>query len=216
MTTALPPSAVLIEPQYLPPAAYFAVALKYGTVILEKHEHFVKQTLRNRALINTAHGTARLVVPVKSGKAPMGEVQIDYSQKWVNNHWRTIRSAYGKAPYFEFYAHDFERVLFAQHELLYDLNYQLLTLCLKCLRANVTIKETLAYTSRPSVGAVDLRNFINSKNHASNRTLYEPVSYPQVFGNMFVTDLSLLDVIFCMGPDALKIVLSGTPRDMNI
>ncbi|NJM26029.1 MAG: WbqC family protein, partial [Bacteroidia bacterium] len=63
----------MIEPQYLPPAPYFAAALWYGTLILEKHEHYRKQTLRNRALINTAHGTERLVVPVKSGKVPMGE-----------------------------------------------------------------------------------------------------------------------------------------------
>ena len=42
----------------------------------------------------------------KHGKIAIKDVRIDYSQKWLNNHWRTITSAYRNAPFFEYYADD--------------------------------------------------------------------------------------------------------------
>ena len=50
-------------------------------------------------------------------KYSLAEVRIDYGQKWLNNHWRTIRSAYGKAPFFEHYCEDLEKVLVQEGNL---------------------------------------------------------------------------------------------------
>lgn len=205
----------LIELHYLPSIAYFASLQDADEIILERHEHFIKQTYRNRCYINTSHGKEDLIIPLTSkygylperqGKVLITDIRIDYHQKWVNNHWRTIQSAYGKAPFFEFYADDLQKALFYQHEFLYDLNFQLLTLCLKWLKWQKPIKESLSYEKVPKKELIDLRNRILAKKTGIQTFIGHFPSYTQVFGNAFVPDLSLLDVIFCMGPGAAALI----------
>jgi hypothetical protein len=205
---------VLIETQYLPPIAYFSALENYTEVIVEKYEHYEKQTFRNRCYINSAQGVEMLIVPLtsKHGKTVISEVKIDYSQKWLNNHWRTIRTAYGKAPFFEHYADDLYKVLFQRSEFLYDLNLTLLTMCLKWLRWDLPIRETLAYEAVPPEEVADLRSAINPKKTNNLAGFYKPAVYDQVFGNKFVENLSLIDLIFCEGPGARGIVQASTPK----
>jgi len=149
-----------------------------------------------------------LILPLtsKHGNVSITDIKIDYSQKWLNHHWRSIQSAYGRAPFFEYYASDLEKVLFARHTFLYDLNYQLLSMCLKWLKLNVTIKESLAYEKTVDSSIMDLRSLINPKKTDIEEKFYKTSSYTQVFGSTFVKNLSLIDLIFCEGPAARLIV----------
>jgi hypothetical protein len=203
---------LLIETHYLPCLAFFAVVRKAQAVKLEKNEYFVKQTYRNRCYINTEHGPDSLHIPVtsKHGKVIIADVRIDNTQKWLNNHWRSIRSAYGKAPFFEHYADDLHAALCRKHEFLYDLNYELLTMCLKWLKLTMPVMETLTYEKNPGDQIMDGRGLINLKNTGKLGEVYKPVSYTQVFGNAFVANLSLLDLIFCCGPEAGRIVQASS------
>src|SRR5690349_5579602 len=107
-------NTALIELHYLPSVSYFSTLHGYVQIFVEKYEHYEKQTFRNRCSINTTTGRQDLIVPLtgKHGKTLIKDIQIDYTQKWLNNHWRTIQSAYGKAPFFEYYADDLHRILF--------------------------------------------------------------------------------------------------------
>ena len=80
-------NTILIELQYLAPISYFATLLDCDTVIVEKFEHYEKQTYRNRCYINTAQGKEALIVPLtaKHGKTVIKDVRVDYTQKWLNN-----------------------------------------------------------------------------------------------------------------------------------
>ena len=149
-----------------------------------------------------------LSVPLTSPhhKVSIADVRIDYSQKWLNHHWRTIQSAYGKAPFFEYYSDDFKEALFRSHTFLYDLNLDLLTLCLRWLRWEVSVRETLSYEKNPAADILDLRSVLTSRNPANISDMYKAVPYYQVFGSAFVDNLSLLDLIFCSGPEAGRIV----------
>src|SRR5688572_5468492 len=120
--------SVLIECQYLPSIAYFVAIQNSPEIVLEACEHYVKQTYRNRCHILTSQGVDTLIVPLtsKHGKVMIKDVRIDYGQKWLNNHWRTLQSAYGNAPFYEYYSEDLKKVLFTRHEFLFDLNYNLL------------------------------------------------------------------------------------------
>ncbi len=208
-------TAVVIEAQYLPPIAYFSAIQKFDSIILERHENFVKQTLRNRCYINSTHGREMLTIPLtaKHGKVLITDVRIDYQQKWLNNHWRAVRSAYGKAPFFEHYAQDLHDVLYKKHDFIYDLNYHLLSLCLKWLKRKVDVKESMSFEPIPQKGVIDLRNAINDKNYETSNKYYNSVAYHQVFGNKFVTNLSLIDLIFCSGPQAAQLVQASSPND---
>ncbi len=202
---------MLIELQYLPSVPYFSSLNGVDTLILEKHEHFVKQSYRNRCHVLSAQGVERLVVPLtsKHGKVLITEVRIDYTQKWLNNHWRTIESAYRNAPFFEFYADDLHTILFKNYTFLYDLNFELLTICLKWLKLDVTFQESMTYEKIPAEGVVDLRNVIHAKKPEQSARYFQPGAYPQVFGNKFAAGLSLIDLVFCEGPNSHRVVASS-------
>jgi hypothetical protein len=130
----------------------------------------------------------------------------------VNNHWRTIQSAYGKAPFFEHYGEDLHRILYKKVRFLYDLNYMLLSMCLDWLKWNMPIMETESYSKVTPSNILDLRSVINPKKLEQCDEFYYPVSYNQVFGNTFVKNMSLIDLVFCEGPGAGKIVQASAIR----
>lgn len=198
----------LIETHYLPSIAYFSALQTVNEVLLEKHERYVKQSYRNRTYIVSSQGKEKLIVPLtsKHGKVLITDVRIDYGQKWLNQHWRAIQSAYGKAPFFEYYREDLETVLFKKTMFLYDLNFELLSMCLKWLKRDVTLKESVAYEVTPSPPILDLRGSISFKNEENLVNFYRPYRYYQVFGNTFVGNASILDLIFSEGPGAARIV----------
>jgi hypothetical protein len=202
---------ILIELHYLPSVAYFAAISSAEKIIVEKNEYFEKQSYRNRCHILTAQGVDRLIVPLtsKSGKVLITDVRLDYSQKWLNNHWRAVESAYRSSPFFEFYADDLQQVLFKKHLFLYDLNTELLTICLKWLKWNVTLQESVSYEKIPADGVIDMRNVIHAKKPEQYALYFQPAPYPQVFGNKFAAGLSVIDLVFCEGPNSPKVVASS-------
>jgi len=177
---------------------------------LEAHEYFVKQTYRNRCYILGADGPIKLVVPVKHGKGkknPMKDVKIDYSTNWIKDHWRAIESCYNKSPFFEHYVDSFKSVYDVKHENLWDLNGEMLTFCLRCLEMDKEIFSTEIYDHDRDVSSYrDLRGYIIPKNSFNNRKLYTPVTYFQMFGKAFVENLSIIDLLFCLGPESFRVV----------
>lgn len=207
----------LIDLHYLPCIEYFTTIHLFGEVQLEKHEHYVKQSFRNRCYINTANGPIKLVVPVtaKHGKALTKDVKIDYSSKWQNIHWRAIESGYRNAPYFDHYHEELRSILFHGHEFLYDLNYNLLSFCLQALKLSVSLTESMSYEKVPQKDYSDLRSTISPKIPFSQRNFYQPTSYLQVFGNKFAPNLSFIDLLFCEGPNSLQMIKSSTQGYLN-
>ncbi|MBK5278029.1 MAG: WbqC family protein [Bacteroidia bacterium] len=198
----------LIELHTLPSLEYFCVLQTFGEIILEKHEHFVKQSYRNRFYINTSQGTAMLSIPLteKSGKVLIKDVRIDYSTKWQNGLWRTLHSAYKSAPFFEHYESDFRNQIFKGYKFLFDLNHSMLSFCLESLKSDLPFSESVAYQKTLDSSIQDLRSVIQAKKPYSDRPFYKPIPYQQVFGNMFVPNLSFIDLLFCEGPNAAKVL----------
>ncbi|HCM76171.1 MAG TPA: hypothetical protein DIS90_07300 [Cytophagales bacterium] len=198
----------LLDLHYLPSLEYFTAMMKYDEIIIEKHEQYVKQSFRNRCYINTANGILKLVVPVtaKHGKALVKDVRIDKSSKWQNVHWRAIESAYGKSAFYEHYAEDLHQILYDNYDFLYDLNLDLLSFCLQSMQLSVPMTESTTFEKIPTVQICDLRSMINAKIAHSERNFYVPVPYVQVFGNKFAPNLSLIDLLFCEGPNSIQII----------
>lgn len=201
----------IIEPHYLPCLEYFCALLKFDEVILEKHEHFIKQTFRNRCYINTAHGPERLTVPLsgRHGKIPYKDVRIDHAKNWQNQQWRTLESAYRNAPYFEHFEGELSRILYTRFEFLFDLNLSLLSFCLQSLGVNPRLGETVTYEKACTPQTFDLRSLIIPGKPYSNRGFYCPQPYYQVFGRTFVPNLSVIDLLCCEGPNSKAILLAS-------
>ncbi|OEK03313.1 hypothetical protein BFP97_18070 [Roseivirga sp. 4D4] len=199
---------VLVESQYLPSVAYFVLLSYSEEVFIETHENFEKQSYRNRCEIIGSNKIQSLSIPVHHGgrKVLIKNLTIDYKQKWANNHWRAIQSAYGKSPFFDYYAGYFEAEIKANCTTLYELNSRLLTLCLKLLKMKVKLNESAEYSKNPPEGIVDFRSAIHPKKSIDSLTWFEPKSYHQIFGKDFVPNMSILDLLFCTGPDALEVL----------
>ncbi|QKZ13092.1 WbqC family protein [Spirosoma sp. KUDC1026] len=202
---------LLIDLHYLPTLDFIAGFLKFNQVWLEAHEHYQKQSYRNRCYIVTAHKVDALAVPVQQGTHhhPIRGVRIDNSQPWAIRHWRSLQAAYGKAPFFEYYAPDFEPVYQKEWEFLFDLNKELLTICLKLLNIRTPVNLTDCYAKSPEVGVFDARSALNSRNRQGLPLFYSPVPYQQNFGPDFVPNMSVIDLLFCQGPAALDVLTAG-------
>ena len=195
-------NSVLIESHFLPSLEYFCALLHFEEVILERCEFFPKQTYRNRCYIKTAHGVKILTVPLQDrhGKILMRDVKVEAGKKWRNSHWRTIESAYRKAPFFDYYFEEVKDILFKEHKYLFDLNNDLLSFCLRSVEIQKKISASVAYEERVEGNKIDLRSVITDKKPFALRDFYQPHAYHQVFGNDFAPNLSLIDLLFCEGP----------------
>lgn len=205
-------AVVLSETQYNPPIAFFGLLIGAEKLVLEAHEHYRKQTYRNRCLILTAQGVQALTVPVVDGnrseKVKSSEIEIDYRQNWVHRHWRTLQTAYGSSPYFEYYADYLHDIYRQKHHLLFEFNVSLLHFYLKCLRLRLPIEFTTEY--QPATTSIlahspvqDRRDWLTPKPAAAaqpDSTSARP--YAQSFGKDFVPGLSILDLLFMQGPAA--------------
>jgi len=207
-------SGLLIESHFLPSIEYFCALHPHKSIFLEAHEHYVKQSYRNRCYIHAVQGVERLTVPLtgKHGRVAINEVRIDYAVRWQATLWRTIQSAYAQAPYFEHYRDELRHVIFSGEEFLFRLNRSILSLCLHWLRWNKVVTESVDY--QPETDMEDLRGIISSKSEYTSRSLFRPVRYRQVFGSTFVPNLSILDLVCCVGPESGSLIsaCAGQPN----
>jgi hypothetical protein len=185
----------LLSAAYLPPISYMNECLGSGQIILEQHEHYIKQTYRNRANVYGANGLLPLVIPVHHDnlfRIPIREVKISYESPWQNIHWRSITSAYRNSPYFEFLEDTIAPFYSKRIETLFEFNLELLKTIFSLMKADIQISFTSQYEATPA-NARDLRNsFLPNKRDANQ------LPYRQVFTERhgFLSDLSIIDRIF--------------------
>ena len=203
---------VILEVQYLPSIQYFAKFIQYEKVCIERWEHYTKGSYRNRCHLASANGLLRLSIPLKKGKneqQPITEVQIAYDDNWPSQHWQSIRSAYGKAPFFEFYSEELKEILLSKPKFLFDLNLQLLDWLLENLPLYKSYEFTDSYQNPPAAPIIDFRNGIFPKKNRQKEDLnFKPSKYSQVFEEKvgFLPNLSVLDLLFCTGNEAGVII----------
>ena len=194
-------ASAVLHLQYLPQISWFVNYVKYEPILIERQENFVKSTMRNRCQIAGANGRQTLTIPLVGGRdhhRKYADTQIAYTANWHDNHWHSIKSAYGSAPYFEFYAHIFQKFYEKQYLLLFDFNLELLNSVIAALKLSKGYDLTHEY-QKDMPGVIDLRS-----SQTTIATTGPLPRYYQVFEERhgFIPDLSILDLIFNLGPQA--------------
>jgi len=210
-------STLLIDLHYLPNLEYFACLFPHNTIRLEAQESYQKQTYRNRCYVLTSQKVDRLTVPVckSSSKLPYKIMGIDHSQPWEDLHWRALCTAYGKAPYFKYFAEYFHAVFLRRYIYLFDLNLTLLQTCLQLLQLDKKIELSENYEKELVGHSVDARHSIRPHTRLNPSNYHQPVQYQQVFGKVFHPNLSIIDLLFCEGHNACTILQQATARQVS-
>ncbi|HEY9535491.1 MAG TPA: WbqC family protein [Mucilaginibacter sp.] len=190
---------------YLPPVAWFSAVKTYKPdILIEREEHFPKQTYRNRANIYSPDGVLVLTVPVVKGSkmhTKVKDVKISYDFNWQRLHWMGLETCYRRSAYFEYYEDDFAPFYQKQFTYLFDYNEQLLQMILKLIKLPLELKYTETYEAKhPQLE--DLRDAISAKRDYN----LQQKPYFQVFEerNGFIKNLSIVDLLFSQGPQTIS------------
>ena len=185
---------------YFPPIDYLLEMKKADKVFLETQEHYQKQTYRNRTTILTGNGLLDLIIPVaKNTGKKITEIQIDNSEAWQRNHWKTIESAYNNSPYFLYYRDFFEPFFRKKQTFLFDFNMDLLQLIRKLFSITNPMLVTENFEIYPK-NTEDFRAVFLPKNRIFRQKMVE---YEQVFANRFnfAENVACIDYLFTTGTD---------------
>ena len=187
----------LLPTAYLAPISYYAILLQQTDCNIEHHEHFIKQSVRNRCEIYGANGKLRLTIPKQrqgSSKTVITEIKISYKDRWQKEHWNAIVSTYNSSPFFEYYKDELKPFFKAKEIYLINFNNKLQEVILKLLQVETKYNASNKYNHIGDF--TDLRNHkFNSKNMKR---------YDQVFMEKhgFIANLSILDLLFNLGSES--------------
>ena len=202
---------ILLSSAYLPPVQYFAHLQSAEQVWIEQYDHYQKQTYRNRCVIAAPDGPLSLTVPIEkpnTQKAFMRDIRISDHGNWRHLHWNAIESAYNHTPFFEYYKDDFRPFYEKKFDFLVDYNEQLCQLVCQLIDIDTSFQRTESYIAEPSNTIIDIRDAIHPKKELMNDASFGVIPYYQVFQERlgFLPNLSIIDLLFNMGPEAILVL----------
>ena len=186
----------LLPISYLGPVAYYSSILQSEEIFIETKEHFIKQSFRNRCIIMGANGMQTLTIPKErksSDKTLISDISISNKDNWQKLHWQSIVSAYNSSPFFEYYKDDLLPFYNTKHSSLFDFNLKLSKTILELMQ----VEKKLNFTSKFQKESNRL-DFRSSKFILKNQEEYQQVFCEKY---SFIPNLSILDVLFNLGPE---------------
>ncbi len=186
------PERVLAVPsRYCGDIAYYAAIAESGaSVVMSDARYDKRQKAVHRTVIADVNGPLRLTVPTakpqSATSARWSDIKVSAHGGWADVHRTALESAYGRTPYFEYYAPRFLPLLVAVDQPITELNTAL----------DAEIRRILM------LPAPEITREITDV--YDERFAYPTVPYYQVRADRlgFIPGLSILDLIFNMGPES--------------
>ncbi len=196
----------LLELEYFASAEWFKLFLTSEQVLIEQYEHLVRGTHRSRCVVAGPNGKIILSIPLQRGRNQrtiMKDVKIGYEEPWQQLHVKTLNSCYRRSPYFEFFEDEVIHFFEKKYSYLIELNIASLEWIQKILTTNKEYTLTTNYEKHPE-NILDYRNEFDS--NISKQTI-SPYMQPFADRNGFVGNVSMLDMIFCLGKKSLEQIM---------
>jgi hypothetical protein len=220
----------IVQSSYIPWKGYFDLIRSVDEFVLLDDVQFTRRDWRTRNRIKTQHGLAWLTVPVHSKGRYLQLIQETRvaDDGWASRHWATLESAYARAPFFRQYAPALETLYGSRQssERVSDINLAFITAICGVAGITTPITWSTSYAAPPGrnerlveicrkAGATDYLSGPSAREYLYEGQFAEAgvrvsfadyggyPEYPQVHPP-FEHSVSMLDLLFCTGPDALK------------
>ena len=206
---------MVLPTAYLAPVSYYAAMFHCQNVIIETQEHYIKQTIRNRAIISTGQGPQTLSVNVAKGNrphTPVAAIRLSNHANWMHQHLYSLATYYGNTPFYEYYIDELKALFPSvdQEELptLFSFNESLR--CKIC--ELIGFEPQVSYTNQWA-GPTDYEQGLLSDDGRlsfGQHGIFCPKGYYQVAaveGKLgFMKDMSIVDLLFNMGPESIIVL----------
>src|SRR5690554_7968176 len=200
---------ILLHPTYFPSIEQMAAVARAKNVRWEVEDNYQKQTYRNRCYIAHSNGLLLLNIPIKHSKDGKRQksrnVVVENDFPWQEQHWKSLQSAYRTSPFFEYYEDEMAPLFTEPVVNLMAHNFKIIHLLCDLLGVALNYSKTDTFQIQPEIA--DLRFLVDAKRETS----FHPQTYIQVHGanHPFLPNLSVLDLLFNEGPNALAYLESS-------
>lgn len=164
-------TTALLSSAFFPPVQWYQKLMRYPRIVIDGHEHFIKQTYHSRCVIASTAGAMALTVPVAApvnsgiaatgkadaakGKTDVADLMVSEHGRWRHIHWNALCSAYGESPFFEYYADDIQPFFEQKEETLLAYHQRINTLMCRLLDIEPAIEYTDAFVPVVAPGTSD-------------------------------------------------------------
>ena len=198
---------IILPTAYHPSILYFVLLHHAKEVVIDIHEHYYKQTYRNRTVIYSTTGKQSLTVPIMMGRSPhipVKQIRISHTDHWQHLHLRAIDTAYHSTPFFDIIFPDIERIINQNFNHLWEMNNVLLDYYLSLLHLNIKYEYSTKYVEDLTDTTLDLRKQYSPKKDYQDDFPFLNKPYYQVFADRqgFIPELSILDLVMHLGHEA--------------
>lgn len=199
--TVYPGTTVILDPRYCGSIEWYAAMAAHEHCIVDYRGRFNKRNkLTHRATIADVNGPLDLTFPIShsgatttDGKLRWSDILLSTHDEWWNIHRVAMESAYGRTPFFEFYI---DRFLPAWTPGVVE---RMSTLESLDTFIDSRIREILGI--EPDV-ATPVGELVDMRVSELPPTPYEPYWQVRSAKLGFIPSLSILDLIFNLGPEA--------------
>lgn len=197
-------TCVLLPPQLFGSVAYYALMAQYSQAVIDTTMRYDKRFKSvHRYSIAGTDGELRLTVPVSRPEGAFSEGNLTWDRvtvsdhgRWWEVHMQALESAYSRTPYFEFYIDRFAHLFSPEHRPITDL----------VTDADRIIRDILGIAQAPDSPSTDVHDY----RHTDFSGIAVQHGYWQIRADKygFLPSLSVLDLIFNLGPEAPLLLIN--------
>lgn len=224
------------QAEFLPWLGFLSKAAMGDVYFILDTAQFSKDYFENRNKIRTHSndGWQWLNIPVKGKKHLPRLIDVELeSLAWKRKHLNSIKLAYGRAPFFDKYFPEIQKIIenFDGTKLV-EYNCQLIEFAFRCFKINIPVFRTsqLVRNGYPLTGkatefvinmcrivnadvfiaGIDGKEYLNRERFKEENIIlifqqFSHPIYPQIHGD-FLPNMSFIDLLFNCGEDSIKIL----------